>query len=130
MQYFANAVGAVHFVPGAYVYLHWHQVPMTSPELRALYVHARNLLARHGLRRILADHRAMPDVTAADRAWLVTEWLPETVAQTGYSHCAVLRAPNPHTRMHTDKVVEGLRRYVTVELFEELPTAVAWLAGQ
>ncbi len=126
-HYFANAAGAVDFLPDQYVYLHWHGAPMDSTELRALYVHARNLLHRHQLRCILADHRAMPAVTEADRQWLLNEWLPETVALTGYSHCAVLRAPDPARRMHTDEVVNCLRRHVTVKVFHELLVAANWL---
>ncbi len=127
LQYFANAVGAVHFVPAAYVHLHWHGVPMTSVELRALYAHTRNLLRRNNLRRILADHRAMPIISPDDKEWLLTEWIPETVALTGYSHCAVLRGPDPATRLHTDAVISDLRRHVTVEVFEELREAADWL---
>lgn len=126
-QYFANAAGAVRFVPNAYVYLQWHGSPMDSPELHALYVHARNLLQRQGLCCILADHRQMPAITEADRQWLLTQWLPETVALTGYSHCAVLRAPSPTGRLHTDHVVECMQQFVKIEIFDDLLTADQWL---
>lgn len=128
-QYFDNAVGAVHFVPGAYVYLHWHGDSMTSPELRSLYIHARNLLQREQLPRILADHRTMPALAEADKQWLLTEWVPETVATTDYSHCAVLRTLNLANRLHTDDVVTVLRKFLTVELFADLASAAAWLVG-
>jgi len=129
-QYFSNAAGSVDFVPGAYVYLHWSGEPMTGPEFRALYIHARNLLLRHELHAILADHRAMPAApTDADREWLLTEWLPQTVAQTSYDCCAVLQTLDPAHRLHTDPVVRDLRRYVTAALFDDLEEAAAWLGA-
>lgn len=73
-QYFANAVGAVHFVPDAFVYLHWSGHPLSSPELRALYVHTRNLLLRHNLPGILADHRAMPAAPTPPTACTPSPW--------------------------------------------------------
>ena len=126
-HYFANAVGAVDFVPDAYVYLHWTGQPMSSTELRALYVHTRNLLDRSGIHSILADHRVMPTMTDADRDWVLTTWLPATIEQTGYSHCAVLKALEPAHRLHTDPVMQLLRERLTVQVFERVTNAAAWL---
>jgi len=128
-RYFANAAGAVEYVPGAYVYLRWTGVPMSSTEVHALYVHAHNLLARHKLKRILADHRSMPPLAEADKEWLLTKWLPETVRQTGYSRCAVLKTMEPANQLHTDSVVKTLERFVSVKVFDDLPAAAEWLAG-
>ena len=128
--YFTNAVGTVDFVGGAFVHLRWSGQPLRSPELRALYVHARNLLLRHALPGLLADHRAMPAApTPADRQWLLGQWLPQTVAQTRYVRCAVLPAPDPTHRLHTAPLVRDLRRYLAVTLFEDYAPAVAWLSS-
>ncbi len=128
-HYFSNAVGSVLFVPGTFVYLHFSGEPMTSIELRALYVHAANLLARHSLGGILADHRAMPAAFSADdRDWLLTRWLPQTVgAPPPPVFYAVLPNPHPARRLHTDDVLQSLRRHVTVGVFEDLEQAAAWL---
>lgn len=130
-HYFANAVGVVDYIPGRYIYLHWSGAPMSSLELRSLYVHARNLLEREHLCCILADHRAMPEAfTTADQHWLLHTWLPQAIADTDYSHCAVLPAPNPAHRLHTPPVVEELRQHIAVNLFQDLDHADSWLQAQ
>ena len=131
-HYFSNAVGSVLFVPGAFVYLHFTGEPMSSIELRALYVHAANLLARHSLSGILADHRAMPAAFADDdREWLLTRWLPQTVSSPPPPvFYAVLPNPHPTRRLHTDEVLQDLRRHVTVGVFDDLERAAEWLHVQ
>ena len=127
--YFSNAVGSVLFVPEAFAYLHFSGEPMSSPELRALYVHAANLLTRHGLPGILADHRAMPTAFgAADREWLLTEWLPHTVPPPPPTiRYAVLPNSSPLRRLHTDEVLHDLEQYLVVRVFAELEEAATWL---
>jgi NhaA family Na+:H+ antiporter len=128
-HYFSNAVGSVDFVPNGYVYLHWSGAPLSSLEFRGLYTHARNLLKRHQLHGILADHRAMPDApTDQDREWLLKQWLPQTVAQTGFVHYAVLPATDPANRLHTGVVMRDLEHYVKVSLFDDLEQAASWIA--
>ena len=127
--YFSNAVGSVDYVPDAYVYLHWSGAPLSSLEFRALYVHARNLLLRHRLPGILADHHAMPQAPSeADRTWLLQKWLPQAVAETPFVRYAVVPTPDPVNRLHTEAVIDALRKHVTVALFDDLETAVAWMA--
>ncbi|GAB2796703.1 NhaA family Na+:H+ antiporter [Hymenobacter luteus] len=126
--YFSNAVGAVDYVPRTYVYLHWTGAPLTSVEFRALYVHVRNLLRRHQLKAILADHQAMPEAPdEADRAWLLEQWLPETIAETSLARYAALPTPDPGHRLHTETVLDGLRRHLHVAVFDDLDQASAWL---
>ena len=127
-HYFSNAVGAVLYVPGSFVYLHWTGEALQSAELRALYVHARNLLLRYGLHRILADHRAMPAAfDAADRDWLLTDWFPHTTEELPRVRYAALPSPDPQRRLHTDDVVHTMRNYAEVALFDDSATATAWL---
>ena len=128
--YFSNAVGSVDFVPRSYVYLHWSGVPLTSVEFRALYVHVRNLLERHKLQAILADHHAMPAAPEeADKTWLLQQWLPATVAATALTRYAVLPTPEPGHRLHTETVLEGLRRQLQVGIFDDLQAASSWLTA-
>ncbi|SFQ47210.1 Na+:H+ antiporter, NhaA family [Hymenobacter arizonensis] len=122
-------MGSVDFVPDAYVYLHWSGAPLSSAEFRGLYMHARNLLKRYRLTAILADHRDMPDAPAdADREWLLTEWLPQTVAETGFTRYAVLPTDAPQHRLHTSGVVRDLARHVNVSVFDDLDQAAAWIS--
>lgn len=126
--YFSNAVGSVLFVPDSFAYLHFSGESMTSPELRALYVHAANLLERHALPGILADHRAMPAAfDAADRDWLLTDWFPHTTEELPRVRYAALPSPDPQRRLHTDDVVHTMRNYAEVALFDDSATATAWL---
>ncbi|TGE25249.1 hypothetical protein E5K00_08685 [Hymenobacter aquaticus] len=128
--YFSNAVGAVDFVPRGYVYLHWSGTPLTSVEFRALYMHVRNLLQRHKLQAILADHHAMPAAPdEADREWLLDQWLPETLAVTTLTRYAALPTPDPGRRLHTETVLQGLARHVRVAVFDDLEEASAWLTA-
>ncbi|GAB3876239.1 hypothetical protein GCM10028824_33610 [Hymenobacter segetis] len=127
-HYFSNAVGSVLYVPGSFVYLHWTGEPLHSAELRALYVHARNLLLRYDLRRILADHRAMPAAfDEVDRDWLLTDWFPHTTEEIPRVRYAALPSPNPQRRLHTDDVVQALRHYAEVALFNDIASATSWL---
>ena len=127
-HYFSNAVGSVLYVPGSFVYLHWTGEPVSSVELRALYVHARNLLLRYELRRILADHRAMPAAFEPDnRDWLLTDWFPHTTEDVPRVRYAALPSPDPQRRLHTAEVVQVLRRYAEVALFDDIAEATAWL---
>ena len=127
--YFSNAVGSVDFVPHAYVYLHWSGAPLTSGEFRALYVHVRNLLQRHKLQAILADHHAMPMVpAAADQQWLLEQWLPETIAATSLARYVALPTADPSRRLHTETVLESLRRHLQVAVFDDLEKASDWLS--
>lgn len=126
-HYFSNALGAIDFVPDAYVLLRWSGQPLSSLELRALYVHARNALERTGLCCLLVDHRTMPTLPdIADQEWLLTQWLPETVARTRTTHYAALPALDPACRLHTEPVVQDLRRYLSVALFDNPEQAAAW----
>ena len=126
--YFSNAVGSVLFVPESFAYLHFSGEPMTSPELRALYVHAANLLERHALPGILADHRAMPAAFAApDREWLLTEWLPDTAPAPPTLRYAVLPNSSPSRRLHTTDVLQALEKYLVVGVFDDLEAAADWL---
>ena len=127
-HYFSNALGSIDYVPDAYVSLHWSGQPLNSLELRALYVHARNLLERANLSCLLADHRAMSAAPApADQEWLLTNWLPATVATTHNMRYAVLPAQEPSHRLHTAPTVDKLRHYVSVALFDDLNRATTWL---
>lgn len=128
-NYFSNAVGSVDFSPeDGYLHLHWSGEPMTSPEFRALYVHAHNLLRRYHLRGILADHRAMPAAPdPADREWLLATWLPAVLEDTTFERYAVVPTLAPEHRLHTPAVAEQLRRVVTTAFFAGIPSAADWL---
>lgn len=102
---------------------------MTTPEFCALYVHARNLLQRNGLKRILADHRRMPAASEAQKEWLLHEWLPKTIDETGYERCAVLRSEHP-MRLHTADVVTELERFIELQFFDDVLAAAAWLRAK
>ncbi|MCR5890382.1 hypothetical protein LRS06_21885 [Hymenobacter sp. J193] len=127
-HYFSNALGSVDYVPEAYVQLRWSGQLLRSLELRALYVHTRNLLEREKLCCLLADHRAMSAAPlAADQHWLLQQWLPDLAGRRHTTHYAVLPALNPACRLHTATVVQDLQRYLSVALFDDPRQAVAWL---
>jgi hypothetical protein len=128
-HYFSNAIGSVDFVPAdGFVYLHWSGAPMTSVEFRALYVHAHNLLRRHQLTGMLADHQAMPAAPdPADREWLLNEWLPAVLEDTRFARYAVLPTLDPSHRLHTPAVAHKVRRIVDTAFFDDLELAADWL---
>ena len=54
-------------------------------------------------------------------------WLPETIAATALARYAALPTPDPRRRLHTETVLDGLRRHLQVAVFEERDQAIAWL---
>jgi hypothetical protein len=119
-------VGSVLYVPDSLVYLHWTDEPLRGVALRALCVHARNLLLRCELTRMLADRRSRPTAfDPADWDWLLTNWFPHTTEEIPPVRYAALPSPDLLRRLHTYAVVQALRRYAEVALFSD--AAAAWL---
>lgn len=120
----------MRYAPESFVYLHWTGEPLRGVEVRSLYVHTRNLMLRYNFHRILADHRAMSAAfDPTDRDWLLTNWFPHTAAEIPGVRYAALPSPDPQHCLHTDEVVQALRRHAEVAIFDELTLATAWLAA-
>ena len=128
-RYFANAVGAVDFVPAdGYAHLHWSGTQLSGVEFRALHVHAHNLLLRFALPGLLADHRALPATLApADHDWLLARWLPALLDETPVLRYAVLPALIPAHCPYPTAVRERVQALVSTAFFEALAPAVDWL---
>ncbi|MCC2546456.1 hypothetical protein LJY25_08370 [Hymenobacter sp. BT175] len=65
----------------------------------------------------------------ADQQWLLEQWLPETITATSLTRYAALPTPDPSRRLHTETVLEGLRRHLQVAVFDDLDQASAWLSA-
>lgn len=128
-RFFSNAAGTVGFAPAdGYALVRWTSAAPSSADFKAVYEHTADLLGRHRLAGLLADHRVMPEAPApADRAWLLAEWLPQVLADTRLARYAVLTAPAYSKRLHTPDVALHFREALPTALFEELEAAVAWL---
>ena len=130
--YFNNALGRVYHCAPDYVCLDWQDAPMTRGDLRAVYEHTLHLLKRTGLRKVLSDHRLMPTYTPEDRDWLLRDWVPRAVAEAGYSHCAVVQAHDVFNHKTTRGMAADVHQKttLTVQYFDRLDPAVAWLLSQ
>ena len=104
---------------------------MTRAELRAVYEHTLNLLRRSGLRKVLSDHRRMPAYAPEDRDWLLRDWIPRAIAEAGYSHCAVVQAPDVpnHQAPQLLAAEAGQTTQLTVQYFDQPEPAPTWLLG-
>lgn len=127
--YFNNALGRVYLYAPDYVRIDWQTAPMTRVDLRAVYEHTLHLLNRSGIRKVLSDHRLMPPYTPEDREWLLHDWVPRAIEQTGYSHCAVVQAQDVFNHQTTQQLAAEVSQRTTlvVEYFDQLDPALTWL---
>lgn len=125
----SNAAGAVGFAPAdGYALVRWTSAAPGSAAFRALYEHTANLVGRHRLVGLLADHRVMSEAPdSADQQWLLAEWLPAVLAGTGLARYAVLMAPAYANRLHTPDVAQHFRDALPTAVFAAPEEAVAWL---
>lgn len=130
--YFNNALGRVYLYAPDYVRIDWQTAPMTRVDLRAVYEHTLHLLKRSGLTKVLSDHRLMPPYTPEDRDWLMRDWVPRAVREASYAHCAVVQAHDLFNRQATQALAGEVAQTttLTVQYFDQLDPALAWLLSQ
>lgn len=127
-HYFQNSLAQVEWHPMGYVYVLWKDNPPCSTEFRAVFRYVRALLNLTNCTMLLADQRALQPPSESDITWLVEEWTPAAVRETGYSHRAVVCADNLLTQQRMTTVIEtGADEALTTECFADVEAAVRWL---
>ncbi|MGI4875836.1 MAG: STAS/SEC14 domain-containing protein [Janthinobacterium lividum] len=129
--YFKNNAGCLWEEPESYLRLEYYPGKREEAQFRALLSHARQALQRHGWNRILIDQQHMTAFSAAEANWLLHDWLPVTVRETGYRHGAVLLAHDVFARLAMTSVEAAANQQVSIyRNFSDEATALAWLLKQ
>jgi hypothetical protein len=126
--FFHNELASVLEHADGYARIDWNPVPIQSRALRTVYTQVLNLLRASGFTKILSDHQLMPPLLPADQLWLSQEWVPQAIAEAGYSHGAVVESHDLLSRSTIVRVVEQIGHLaLTVRYFEDDWRAAQWL---
>lgn len=129
--YFKNSAGCLWEEPEAYVRLDYYPGKREEAQFRALLGHARQAMQRHGWNRMLINQQHMTPLTAPEADWMVNEWLPLAVRESGYRHGAIVLARDVFARLAMNNVEAAARRLATLyRNFEDEATALRWLLAQ
>ncbi len=96
---------------------------------RRLLAADAELMERHGAKKLLSDDQANPVIAPDDINWADEEWFPR-VRKAGFEYWAIVVSKTaPAVVTMQLKKLQGQRRGqgVTVELFETVEAARAWL---
>lgn len=126
-QYFRSAAATISYQPGGFIQLEWQSVAASELELRAIYEHVLGALHRHRSTRLLTVHSQRPPMPAEVQAWLTHHWVPRAVAEAGYSHCAVVEASTPLSRLAARAVGTGLSAPLQYRYFASAAEGARWL---
>ena len=125
---FENSVGRIWEEPEAYLRLEYRPGPREELQFRALLNHLAQALVRRGWDSVLVDQRAMTPFSSDEQAWMMSQWLPRAVHESGYRCGAVVVAHNVFARLAMMQLVLGSRDLPhTYRTFENDADAVAWL---
>lgn len=126
--YFKNNAGCLWEEPAGYLRLEYYPGPRLEAQFRSLLTHARQALQRHSWSRMLVNQQQMSPFTAAEEAWMTTEWLPQAVHENGYRYGAVVVAHDVFARLAMTGIVMTSRKLGhTYRNFEHEKEAAAWL---
>lgn len=129
--YFKNNVGCVWEEPTGYLRLEYYSGPRLEAQFRALLTHGRQALQRHGWSRMLVNQQQMSPFTTAEESWMMNEWLPLAVQESGYRYGAVVVAHDVFARLAMTGIVMASRKLGhTYRNFEHEKEAVEWLLTQ
>ena len=110
------------------LYVHWHG-HLTGAEIIRGVEQATHWRDQLHYSFILNDKSDSGGDWSDALPWLQYEWLP-TAVQAGVKAIAYLFPPDFEHRFASQDFVEAVRPYLAIELFDDLETAVAWLAIQ
>ncbi|GAA4362391.1 hypothetical protein GCM10023185_30280 [Hymenobacter saemangeumensis] len=125
--YFSNAAASISYAAGGYIRLDWQPTPATATELRAIYEHVLRAMLHHGASRLMTLHNNRPPMPQELQSWLATQWIPRAIQEVGYSHCAIVEASNPLSRLAARAVGSSLHLPLAYGYFDSPQAAEAWL---
>ena len=99
--------------------------------LRPALLHGRDLVIAYKPAHVLIDFDGLPPISLQDELWMSVNWFPQVVAQPLEQVALVLRAEHLHNQMAVETMLwvgRNLLRF-QVQVFEDVPVALDWLAG-
>ena len=128
-QYFRNAAAVISHEPAGYIRLEWQPQVSTGAELRAIYEHVLRALQHHRSTRLLTVHKQRPPMSGEMQTWLVQEWIPRAIREVSYSHCAIVEAEAPLSRLAARTVGSSVAVPLHYRYFDTEAAAAGWLRG-
>ena len=126
--YFENSIGRIWEEPEGYLRLEYCTGPRETAQFRALLTHVAQALSWRRWEKLLIDQRLMVPFAPSEQQWMVTEWLPHAVNESGYRYGAILMAHDVFARLSMNELIFGSRDLAhTYRTFEVEEEAVAWL---
>lgn len=126
--YFKNNVGCLWEEPEDYLHLEYYPGPREEVQFRALLTHGRQAMQRRGWSRMLVNQQRMSPFTPSEESWMMNEWLPQAVRESGYRFGALLVAHDVFARLAMTGIVMTSRKLGhTYRNFEHEKEAIAWL---
>lgn len=125
--YFHNAAAAISYMPAGYIRLAWNPVPLEPHHLMAVYEHVLQAFKRHKTGRLLSNHGQRLPMPLPVQTWLAEQWVPRATAEAAYSHCAIVEADAPVSRLAARAVADHLTGPLKYRYFGTEAAAETWL---
>jgi hypothetical protein len=100
----------------------------TSNQLRFVQEKVINLLAQHGLSKLLGDDTVVPTIHREDQFWLVSDWMPRAAA-VGLRSIASKTPASHFGKVSIDNVRSRAFAGVSMRSFDDITEARRWLQG-
>ncbi|HEQ71555.1 MAG TPA: hypothetical protein ENN69_03620 [Spirochaetia bacterium] len=118
------------YYPDTKIIHHKFKQFMHGKEFRDFMTKAADTFIEKGSVKWLSDDRGNSALKQDDIQWGLENWTPR-VMQGGWKYWALLMPDKALGKMNMRHLVEEYgKRGVTVEIFDDLEEAYAWLAGQ
>ncbi|UOQ74842.1 hypothetical protein [Hymenobacter cellulosilyticus] len=125
--YFSNPVLQLSHDSGGYLRLRWTSTGGTEDELRSTYLQVRQAMRHFRTGKTMSIHQNRPLIPVPVQQWLAAEWIPGSVREAGYSHCAIVESHNPMARLASQAVSLTAPTALAFRHFPTEAAADAWL---
>lgn len=110
------------------LYVRWHG-HLTGAEVIRGVAHTEQWRGQFTYALILNDKSDTGGDWSEAIPWLQYEWLPAALAE-GVKAIAYVFSPDRENRIASQEFIEAVRPHLTIEMFEDLALALAWLLEQ
>ncbi|TGE29422.1 hypothetical protein [Hymenobacter metallicola] len=125
--YFSNPALNLSFDAAGYLRLRWTQTGGTEEELRTAYQQVQQAMKHFRTGKTMSIHQQRPLIPVLVQQWLSTNWIPRSVREAGYSHCAIVESQNPMARLASQAVGLGAPAALAFRHFSTEAAADQWL---
>ena len=117
------------FYPELKAMHHQTRKPLPKGEFKRLLSTGAEHLEEHGATKWLSDESNLVAISQEDNEWADTVWAPRVI-KAGFKYWAVVLPKNAIGTMQMKRFVQEYRdRGVTVEAFDSVDAALAWLGS-